>query len=126
MRVLTAATATATGAGAEAEAEAADFLQQRGLVLLEQNFRSRYGEIDLILRHAQTLVFVEVRLRSNPNFGSAAESITHAKQRKLVRTAQFFLTERGMNQRACSCRFDAVLFGGPCIEWIQNAFDASV
>ncbi|MBC7944130.1 MAG: YraN family protein [Burkholderiales bacterium] len=117
---------TATSAGAEAEHAAADFLKQQGLVLLEQNFRSRYGEIDLILRQGKTLVFVEVRLRSNPNFGSAAESITYAKQRKLVRTAQFFLAERGMNQQACSCRFDAVLFGGAGISWIQNAFDARV
>lgn len=124
MRVLIAA--TATSAGAEAEHAAADFLKQQGLNLLERNFRSRYGEIDLIFRHGKTLVFVEVRLRSNPNFGSAAESITHAKQQKLVRTAQFFLTARGMRQQACSCRFDAVLFGGPRIEWIQNAFDARV
>ncbi|MDQ3196821.1 MAG: YraN family protein [Burkholderiales bacterium] len=118
--------ATATSAGAEAEHAAADFLKQQGLILLEQNFRSRYGEIDLIFRHGKTLVFVEVRLRRNPHFGNAAESITFSKQRKLVRTAQFFLTDRGMNRQACACRFDAVLFGGPDIEWIQNAFDACV
>jgi putative endonuclease len=110
-------------AGLEAEKIAATFLTNKGLKLVEQNFHCRFGEIDLIMKDADTLVFVEVRLRSNDQFGSAAASITLQKQKKLIATAQCFL----QTQQDCACRFDAILMNKANlnnIEWLRNAFDA--
>ena len=110
--------------GAHAEQLAAQFLQRHGLNLLQQNYRCRYGEIDLILQDGDTLVFAEVRLRSRGDFGGAAASINASKQAKLVRTAQHYLATLA---RIPACRFDAVLLqaaDGSNIEWIRNAFGA--
>ncbi len=108
--------------GAQAERLAAQFLQGRGLKLLQQNYRCRYGEIDLILQDADTLVFAEVRLRKHSNFGGAAASINAAKQGRLIRTAQHYLSTLA---HIPPCRFDAVLLDtleNPSPEWIRNAF----
>lgn len=110
--------------GAEAEQRAARFLQQQGLKLLAQNYRSRYGELDLIMQDRDILVFVEVRQRSNPHFGGAAGSIDHHKQQRLIRTAQCYLANLKPNP---PCRFDAVLMDdaqGRNLQWLKNAFDA--
>ncbi len=108
--------------GAEAEQQAAQFLQQRGLTLLHQNYRCRHGEIDLIMRDGATLVFVEVRLRSRSDFGGPAASIGTTKQGRLVRTAEHYLSTLRYTP---PCRFDAVLLRSREIvevEWIRNAF----
>lgn len=113
-----------TTQGALAEQWAADFLQRHGLQLLAQNYRCRAGEIDLIMRDAEVLVFVEVRLRSNPNFGGAAASIDSHKQQRIIRTAQHYLTTL---PRMPPCRFDAVLLEdahGKAARWLKNAFAA--
>ena len=110
--------------GAQAEHLAARFLQKQGLKLLQQNYRCKHGEIDLILQDATTLVFVEVRLRNLDNFGGAAASITHAKQGRLIRAAQNYLA--GLTHIP-DCRFDAVLYeklDGSNPEWLKNAFSA--
>lgn len=110
-----------TAPGAEAEEAAAHFLVSKGLTLVERNFRCRFGEIDLILRDGQTLVFVEVRYRRNRAFGGAAESITAAKREKILLTARHYLAAQ---RRLPDCRFDAVLIHGDGgqIEWLVNAF----
>ena len=108
--------------GGDAEQSAMLYLQRQGLVLVERNYRCRFGEIDLIMSEGKTLVFVEVRMRASDAFGGAAASITSAKQTKLLRAARHYLS-RLENQP--SCRFDAVLMTGvrnPNIEWIRNAF----
>lgn len=107
--------------GRHAEDLAAAFLQQRGLVIVERNYRCRYGEIDLIAREGRTLVFVEVRMRTREDFGGAAASITAAKRGKLSRAARHFLAGAA---RMPACRFDAILVSGPehAIEWLKNAF----
>jgi putative endonuclease len=107
--------------GAFAEDAAARFLCTRGLHLVERNYRCRFGEIDLILRDGNTLVFVEVRYRANGTFGGAAESITAAKRAKLLRAARHYIAS---SQGFPSCRFDAVLLNGDTssVEWIANAF----
>lgn len=108
--------------GAQAERLAAQFLQRRGLKLLQQNYRCRYGEIDLILQDADTLVFAEVRLRKHSDFGGAAASIDAAKQGKLIRTAQHYLATLPFIP---PCRFDAVLLDtleNASPEWVRNAF----
>ena len=111
-----------TSVGVQAEQLAAVFLQQQGLQLVEQNYRCRYGEIDLILREQKTLVFVEVRLRKNEQFGGAAASITTHKQTKLLSTARHYLSG---NSHPPQCRFDVVLLSSldaSKVEWIKNAF----
>lgn len=110
--------------GALAERWAARYLQQQGLVLAGQNYRSRFGEIDLVMRDGDVLVFVEVRLRSNASFGGAAASIDARKQQRLVRTAECYLA--GISPLP-PCRFDALLMDnidGHNVQWIRNAFDA--
>ena len=109
-------------AGLEAEKLAATFLAERGLKLVTQNYHCRFGEIDLIMKDAKTLVFIEVRLRSNSAFGSAAASITPQKQQKMILTAQHYLRQHGQS----ACRFDAILMSKADmqnIEWIRNAFE---
>ena len=110
-------------AGIEAEKIAATFLVNQGLILIVENYHCRFGEIDLIMQEAKTLVFIEVRLRSNNQFGGAAASITRQKQQKLIATAHHFL----QTQPSCECRFDAILMdtlNPNRIQWLRNAFDA--
>ena len=106
--------------GHAAEALAAAYLEQRGLRVLERNFRCRHGEIDLIMRDGAMLVFVEVRLRGNAHFGDAAASITAAKQARLSAAAAFYLAAHDC---ARACRFDALLLDrldASRIEWLRN------
>ncbi len=110
-------------AGLAAEQLAATYLLNHGLKLLAQNYHCRFGEIDLIMLDAKTLVFIEVRLRTNQQFGNAASSITAQKQQKLILTAQHYLQTHGEQP----CRFDAILMhavDAKSIEWVRNAFDA--
>lgn len=108
--------------GAAAEQRAAAYLQQNGLLLLESNFRCRFGEVDLIMKEGAVLVFVEVRLRGNNAFGGAAASITAAKQGKIIKAAQFYLLALHTQP---PCRFDAVLLDNSGqVEWIKHAFEA--
>ncbi|HRE17257.1 MAG TPA: YraN family protein [Rhodocyclaceae bacterium] len=112
-----------TTSGAAAETLAADWLAQRGLRVIERNFRVRGGEIDLICRDGRTLVFVEVRLRRNRDFGSAADSITLKKRQRLLLAAQHYL----LQHPGFDARFDCVLLdalNAEAIEWIKNAFAA--
>lgn len=109
--------------GLAAEAAALQFLQHQGLQFIAQNVSCRFGEIDLIMRDGDTLVFVEVRLRSNAMFSSAADSINYHKQQKLVRAAQFYCQQHAIRS---PCRFDAVLYSSSQQEiplWIRNAID---
>ena len=115
--------------GAEAEQLALDFLQAKGLELVVKNFRTRRGEIDLIMRDNAILVFVEVRFRSNLNFGTAEESITAQKCQRLSSAAQAYMQREGLTERVTG-RFDAVAIspakphrqssGMYSINWIQN------
>lgn len=107
--------------GAEAERHAADYLSRRGLKLMECNFRCRGGEIDLIMRDGPVLVFVEVRARAVSRFGGAAESITAAKQARVVLAARHYLARHGAD---VPCRFDALLIDGEHVDWIKSAFEA--
>ncbi len=108
--------------GEQAEVLAADFLRAQGLRIAARNYRSRYGEIDLIALEGATVVFVEVRSRTSETYGGAAASITAAKREKLIKTARHYLA--GITPLP-PCRFDAVLVRGepPRIEWIRNAIE---
>jgi putative endonuclease len=96
------------------------WLERRGLVLVEANFRCKLGEIDLILRDGATLVFVEVRLRAAGAPVSAAASIGPAKIRRIIRAAQVYLQRF---DRLPPCRIDVVAIDGDDIEWITNAIE---
>jgi putative endonuclease len=114
--------------GRRAEELACDYLQRRGLELLEKNFRRRLGEIDLVLREGSTLVIVEVRTRSREDYGGAAASIDGWKRRRLVRAAEQLLQQRSELARMPS-RFDVVIVHDvaspePRLEWIRHAFEA--
>ncbi|WP_079253935.1 YraN family protein [Endozoicomonas arenosclerae] len=117
--------------GATAENRALNYFKARGMKLINRNYACKAGEIDLIMLDKNVLVFIEVRLRSSSRFGSAADSITPAKQHKLRKAAQHFLVSHPEHQQRF-CRFDALLFknssGQPDanpekpIEWLQNIF----
>lgn len=117
---------TKTQTGAVMESAALEWLQARGLTCIERNFRCRGGEIDLIMHTEHTLIFVEVRLRNHRNFGSAAESVTRAKQRRIIHAAKFYLATQTATHQAC--RFDVLAAreeGNAIIwEWVQDAFYA--
>lgn len=103
--------------GAAGESAASFFLQKHGLRLITSNFYSRFGEIDLIMHDGDSYIFVEVKIRKS-GIGSGIESITYAKQMKLVKTAQFFMMKLGKD---VNCRFDAVILDGDGnIEWLKN------
>ncbi|MEB3767927.1 YraN family protein [Acinetobacter sp. MD2] len=109
--------------GQWAEQQALDYLQQRGFELFQRNFHSRFGEIDLILQRGEELIFVEVKARSNTQFGHALEMITSAKQQRMIKTALYFLACYPQYQ-AFSCRFDAVCiqFKQPVAKMLQQDF----
>ena len=115
----------ATTRGREAETRAWQYLQSRGLRLLQRNYRSRRGEIDLVLQDQDSLVFVEVRYRRESRFGSGAESVDRRKQSKLIACAQHYLQAYPKIARQ-PCRVDVISVGGSdeSIEWIRNAFGA--
>ena len=104
--------------GRAAERLAECYLRKQGVLILERNWRCRFGEIDLIAREGDTLLFVEVRLRSALYYGGAAASIDHYKQKKLQITALCYLKAL----EACPvCRFDAVAIDAQKnIHWLKN------
>lgn len=118
-------TPAASDSGRQAEELAAVFLAQQGLHLLKRNHRCRGGEIDLICRDGQVIVFVEVRLRRNSAYGGAAASITARKQARIILAARHYLAlQQGSN---AYCRFDCILLdalSAQHIEWIRDAFSA--
>ena len=111
---------TTTTRGREAETRAARFLEKQGLQLVDRNFRVRGGEIDLICRDRQQLVFVEVRLRSRSDYGGAAAIITAGKRQRLRLAAAHYL----LRHPNTDARFDCVLIDGDHLEWLPNAFAA--
>lgn len=107
--------------GQAGEDQALKFLLQQGLILQERNFRCKGGEIDLVMKDRDTLVFVEVRKRAASQFGGAAASITMAKQRRLIIAAQVLLQRYKMPP---PCRFDVVAIDGAEISWLKDAITA--
>ncbi len=121
---------TTKSRGDEAEGRALAYLQAQGLELVERNYRvargpsARGAEVDLIMRDDRdgTLVFVEVRLRSDADHGGAAASIGRGKQQRCIRGARHYLMQ--VNPWP-PCRFDVVAIDGDALEWIVAAFDTS-
>ncbi len=111
--------------GRKEEAQAEKYLKKEGLKFVERNYYSRYGEIDLIFRQGDVLVFVEVRARKVGAQVSAIESLTPSKLEKIRKTAEHYMLQFDLIP---SCRFDVVLItknekaADNVIEWIPNAF----
>lgn len=118
-----------TSLGEDCETVATEWLEARGLRVLARNFRGRTGEIDIIARDGDHLVFLEVRARSNRAVNSAAGSVDRRKQQRIVRTAQLFL-QRHRGLAGLPCRFDVIAFeprqsgSSLDIRWIPAAFTA--
>jgi putative endonuclease len=115
--------------GKSGENLAAAELESRGYAVLERRYRTAHGEIDIIARDGDTMVFVEVRRKSNGEFGTAAESVTPAKQRRVIRMAVAYLALHGLYDR-CPVRFDVVGIddlpdGTPLVTVYKGAFDDS-
>ncbi|MCU4676667.1 YraN family protein [Catenovulum sp. 2E275] len=110
--------------GQDYEKAAARYLTKQGLTTLEYNFNCKLGEIDLICRENDTLVFVEVRFRKNSQYGGASASISVQKQNKVKKAAQFYLQQHNINLNHCAIRFDVVTIEGQIsnLNWIKNAF----
>ncbi len=111
--------------GRQVEELARRRLQLRGLLLLQCNYRAPGGEIDIIARDGDTLVFVEVRCRSGGAAGGAAASVDARKRARIVRAARHFLCAAGAAWAQSPCRFDVVAVDGPRWRWIRGAFDAA-
>ncbi|MFT5548656.1 MAG: putative endonuclease [Gammaproteobacteria bacterium] len=115
--------------GQRYEALARDYLKKKGLKLLDQNYHSRFGEIDIIMFDQQVLCFIEVKFRKSNSFGGAVSAIPPAKQQKIIKTAQCYIAATpAIAQKPM--RFDALILqlesslSALNIEWIQNAFYA--
>lgn len=107
--------------GEIAEERALQHLKKHQLKFVEKNYRCAMGEIDLIMEDGSTLVFVEVRFRKNSAFGSAVESVTPAKQKKVRNSAQHYLLTQKIGESRPT-RFDIVGIDNNDIVWLQNAF----
>lgn len=114
---------TTSGVGQRAEDSAARYLEQHGLTVLARNYHCRGGEIDLVCRDGKTLVFIEVRLRRNADFGGAGASITPAKQGRIILAARHYLATQVKGEP--DCRFDCVLIDAKNLEWVKDAFSAN-
>ncbi|WP_319536171.1 YraN family protein [uncultured Vibrio sp.] len=109
--------------GNQYETLAKRYLLRQGLRFVEQNFLTKVGEIDLIFQQGETIVFVEVKYRNNDRFGSAAEMVTRAKMRRLIKTANIWLSRQKQPIHTIDYRFDVIAIqdNGRDINWIQNA-----
>jgi len=119
--------------GQLAEQLALAYLQQQGLTRLEENFSCKYGEIDLIMRDNEFIVFIEVRYRKKTQFGHPLETISSAKQKKIIKTIEYFLL-RNPKFNQLACRIDALAIHSEThaqnqadkeqIDWVKNAISA--
>jgi len=118
--------ASTTQTGKLTEKLAADYLVLQNLTLIEQNFHSKYGEIDIIMKEAETYLFIEVKYRKNNNYGGGLMAVSYKKQEKIRLCAKFYLQQKQLNEYNTPCRFDIVILEGdiqkPKINWLKNAF----
>jgi len=108
--------------GTEHERVAAQYLEKNGYVVLEQNYRCRYGELDIVARKQEMLVIAEVKFRSGSGCGDPAEAVDARKQRKICRVALDYLMRHPWYQEK-PCRFDVIcVYGDGEIRHIEDAF----
>nr|WP_278045069.1 YraN family protein [Lachnoclostridium sp. Marseille-P6806] len=108
--------------GTGQEERAAQYLQGRGLAILEHSFRTGQGEIDLIAREADgTLVFAEVKYRGSDRFGCGEDAVNGTKQKRISRASDVYRAVHGLPESE-SCRYDVIAIDDSGIRWIRNAF----
>lgn len=107
--------------GCSYEQLAGRYLEQHGYRILQYNFRCSFGEIDIIAEDGEYLVFCEVKYRADSRKGSPLEAVTMAKQRRISKTAMYYITTRNIADKPC--RFDVVGILGNQIQIIKQAFD---
>lgn len=114
-----------TRIGQQSESLACEYLQAQGLLLIQRNFRCYFGEIDLIMKDKQDIVFIEVRSRQSVEYGYADESVTPKKMKKIITTANYFLQKHNYLNKI-NGRFDIIAIhpikGIKQLEWIKDAF----
>jgi len=108
-------------AGSAAEKKAENFLGELGYAIIDRNFRSRQGEIDLIARDGETVVFIEVRSRTSSSWGLPEETVGPAKRRRIIQTARFYAYRKRID---APMRFDVVAIEDGRIRHIPDAFQA--
>lgn len=109
--------------GAKYEIVAAEHLSRQGYEILERNYRNSYGEIDLVGKEDETLVFVEVKYRGTKNYGDPLEAVDVRKQRKICKTAFYYYVNHGYEE-GVPCRFDVIAIDADeKIRHIKNAFE---
>ncbi|OGS22481.1 MAG: YraN family protein [Elusimicrobia bacterium RIFOXYA2_FULL_39_19] len=102
------------------EQKAAEYLLKNGYKILENNFKTRYGEVDIIAEDKKDVVFIEVKNRSSMNYGLPQEAIDRRKQLKIAKTALMYLKSKNLINK--NMRFDVVAITNEKIELIKNAF----
>lgn len=109
--------------GRAAEEKALAYLMEQGLKLISQNYTCRLGEVDLIMRDADYLVFIEVRARTSMRFGGGLASITYAKRQKILKTTDYYVMTH-QEYAKLAIRFDVISIDGSSasITWIKDAF----
>ncbi len=108
--------------GFDGEEKAVDYLRDLGYKILEQNWRSALGEVDIIALDREALVFVEVKSRQNIGYGLPQQAVNDFKQRQIIKAALGYLKSRGIVDQ--DVRFDVVSISGEDIELIENAFQS--
>ena len=109
--------------GQQKELVATEYLKNKGYFIIQTNFRVRQGEIDIIARDGETIVFVEVKYRKDLSSGNPLEAVNYAKQRKICRTALFYMNLNKISPDNTPIRFDVIGILGEEITHIVNAFD---
>ena len=108
--------------GFTSEKAAEKYLKKHGLKTILKNFSCKLGEIDIIMRDQDTIVFVEVRSRQNQNYANSLESVTPEKQRRIIKTALYYLQTTNQVDKV-DCRFDVIgIDHASNLTWIKNAF----
>jgi len=105
--------------GGQGEDAASALLVRHGMRIVARNYRTRFGEVDIVARDGESLVFVEVRLRADSRFGGAAASVGARKQARIAAAARQFLRDTRSN---LPCRFDVVAIEAGEARWLRAAF----
>ncbi|WP_420933723.1 YraN family protein [Alteromonas sp. A081] len=106
--------------GNAAEQQACNFLLEQGLILRCQNYRTRRGELDIVMQDGDTIVCVEVKYRKSTKFGNAAEFVTAQKLQRIQAAFEFYLLDNGLNSTSTSLRIDVIAIDGNHLQWLKN------
>lgn len=111
--------------GSAYEQKAVEYLNEHGYKIVEQNYFCKYGEIDIIAKQDDTLVFVEVKYRKNIKTGLGEDAVNMNKQRHIVNSAQNYIIKK-YHTDEIACRFDVIAINGGMLHHIKNAFDGVI